>query len=82
MLRDYIKNPLQKIKNDNNQWQIERPYKEDLYEKYPIACDLNADGLPENPNYNLLIAPMLKLIQEQHEDIESLKEKIENLKCN
>ena len=34
MLRDYIKNPLQKIKNDNNQWQIERPYKEDLYEKY------------------------------------------------
>ena len=36
MLRDYIKNPLQKIKNDNNQWQIERPYKEDLYEKYII----------------------------------------------
>lgn len=53
---------------------------EDLYEKYPIACDLNADGLPENPNYNLLIAPMLKLIQEQHKDIESLKEEIEQLK--
>lgn len=53
---------------------------EDLNDKYSIACDLNADGLPENPNYNLLIAPMLKLIQEQHEDIESLKEEIEELK--
>lgn len=53
---------------------------EDIQEKYPIACDLNNEGFPEAPNYNLLIAPMLKLIQEQHIAIEQLKKDIEKLK--
>lgn len=48
---------------------------EDLYEKYPLACDLD-DGQPEAPNYNLLIAPMLKLIQEQNERIKELERKV------
>lgn len=55
---------------------------EDLHEKYPIACDLNTEGLPENPNYNLLIAPMLKLIQEQHEQIQLLEKNIIEIKEN
>lgn len=52
---------------------------EDIYEKYPVACNLNDKGLPEVPEYNMLIAPMLKLIQEQHSDIEKLKEEIKNI---
>lgn len=51
---------------------------EDIYENYPIACNLK-DGEPEVPEYNMLIAPMLKLIQEQHEEIENLKKRIEAL---
>lgn len=48
---------------------------EDLYEKYPICCDLN-DGVPESPNYNMLIAPMLKLIQEQNERLKKLEKEV------
>lgn len=48
---------------------------EDVYETYPIACNLK-EGKPEVPEYNMLIAPMLKLIQEQHEEIENLKQRV------
>lgn len=48
---------------------------EDVYEIYPIACNLK-DNKPEVPEYNMLIAPMLKLIQEQHEEIEKLKQRV------
>ena len=48
---------------------------EDVNEIYPIACNLK-NGEPEVPEYNMLIAPMLKLIQEQHEEIESLKHRV------
>lgn len=48
---------------------------EDVYEIYPIACNLK-DNEPEVPEYNMLIAPMLKLIQEQHEEIEKLKQRV------
>lgn len=51
---------------------------EDIYDIYPIACDLK-NGEPEAPNYHILMAPMLKLIQEQHEEIEKLKKRIEIL---
>lgn len=51
---------------------------EDIYNIYPAACDLK-NGEPEAPNYHILMAPMLKLIQEQHEEIEKLKERIEVL---
>lgn len=50
---------------------------EDVDEHYPAACDYNDDGQVENWNERYIIPPMLALIQEQHDDIESLKQ--ENL---
>lgn len=44
MIRDYIKEPLKKYKNENNQWALERPYKEDFYEKY-ITENLSKDEI-------------------------------------
>lgn len=52
---------------------------EDVYEKYPIACNLDEDGNPEMWNINILFPVALKLIQEQHEEIENLKKRIEIL---
>ena len=52
---------------------------EDVEEKYPIACQYDADGEIENWTHRYLIPPMLKLIQEQHEEIELLKTRIEIL---
>ena len=46
---------------------------EDIYEKYPIAADLDVHGEVNDWNFRFMIPPMLKLIQEQHSDIESLK---------
>lgn len=54
---------------------------EDVNEIYPIACNLK-NGEPEVPEYNMLIAPMLKLIQEQHEEIETLKQRLAALEQN
>ena len=54
---------------------------EDVNEIYPIACNLK-NGEPEVPEYNMLIAPMLKLIQEQHEEIETLKRRLAVLEQN
>lgn len=53
---------------------------EDVYKKYPIACNLDSDGKPEMWDINIMFPAALALIQEQHKDIESLKEKIEILK--
>ena len=49
---------------------------EDIYDIFPIACDLNSEGLPENWNYKILIPPMLKLIQDMYEKILSLESKL------
>ena len=38
--------------------------------------------VPQTWNERYIIPPMLKLIQEQHEDIENLKEEIQKLKGN
>lgn len=48
---------------------------EDVYKYYPIAVDLK-DGRPEDWNHRFILPPMLKLIQEQHQEIEELKTKI------
>lgn len=48
---------------------------EDVYKHYPIAVDLK-DERPENWNHRYILPPMLKLIQEQHQEIEELKTKI------
>lgn len=49
---------------------------EDLEKVYPIAVDYNDDGTPEMWNANIMIPPMLKLIQELHKEVEALKERI------
>lgn len=51
-------------------------YAEDVYEHFPDAADLNADGTVEDWNYRALIPPMLKLIQEQKREIDDLKRKL------
>lgn len=48
---------------------------EDVYKYYPIAVDLK-EGRPEDWNHRFILPPMLKLIQEQHQEIEELKTKI------
>ena len=51
---------------------------EDVNEKYPCACEYNEEnGQVENWLERYMIPPMLYLIQEQHKDIELLKQ--ENL---
>lgn len=51
---------------------------EELAEVYPIAVNY-ADEQPEDWEPKFLIPPMLKLIQEQHKQIEALTERIEAL---
>ena len=53
---------------------------EDLNEKYPIAVDKPSEDVREwSWNSQYLIPPMLKLIQEQKEEIEALKERVKLL---
>ncbi len=52
---------------------------EDVYEKYPTACNLDGEGKPEMWNIHILFPAALKLIQEQHKELEKLKERIEIL---
>lgn len=54
---------------------------EDVAEIYPVAAIYDKVG-PENWDERYIIPPMLKLIQEQHEAIEILKEEIQKLKGN
>lgn len=53
---------------------------EDVEEVYPIAVDYNEDGQVENWNERYMIPAMLKLIQEQHIEIEQMKKEIKELK--
>ena len=53
---------------------------EDLYKAYPVAIDFNEKGEIETWNERYIIPPMLKLIQEQHQEIEQLKKDIIDLK--
>ena len=46
---------------------------EEVLKQYPVACEFNAYGMPENWDARYIIPPMLVLIQEQHEEIEQLK---------
>ena len=46
---------------------------EEVLKQYPVACEFNAYGMPENWDARYIIPPMLSLIQEQHLEIESLK---------
>lgn len=53
---------------------------EDVAEIYPIATDYNEEGQVENWNERYMIPAMLKLIQEQHTEIEQMKKEIKELK--
>lgn len=52
---------------------------EQMEEVYPAAVDKNENGEPFQWNQQYIIPPMLKLIQEQHEEIEKLKARVEAL---
>lgn len=52
---------------------------EEVDSVYPIACDYDSFNMPENWNVRYMIPPMLKLIQEQHEKIEELENRIKIL---
>ena len=53
---------------------------EDVYKKYPEACNLNEDGTPEMWEINILFPAALKLIQEQHKELISLKKQMKSIK--
>ena len=52
---------------------------EDLINVYPAAVDIDENNEPFQWNSQYIIPPMLKLIQNQHDDIEQLKLKIKEL---
>lgn len=53
---------------------------EEVAREYPAAAEYNEDGQIEMWSYRALIPAMLKLIQEQHASIESLKSVVKELK--
>lgn len=54
---------------------------ENMNEVYPIAVDKPTDNVKEwSWNAQYLIPPMLKLIQEQHKELEQLKDEVQILK--
>lgn len=48
-------------------------------EKYPIVCDVNDDGEAEGWSTQIIIPPMLALIQDLYKEIEELKQKVATL---
>ena len=52
---------------------------EDVKQHYPIAALINDEGYAESWDERTIIPPMLKLIQNQHKDIELLKQQINSL---
>lgn len=54
---------------------------EEVEKIYPIACEYNHNGSPENWDIRYIVPPMLSLIQEQHRDIEQLEMDYANLQA-
>ena len=52
---------------------------EDVDKIYPVAAEHDDEGLPSNWEARSIVPPMLKLIQEQHAEIESLKARLSEL---
>lgn len=52
---------------------------EEVAEVYPIACEYDGDN-PENWNIRFIVPAMLKLIQNQKQEIDALKAEIKNMK--
>lgn len=55
---------------------------EEVAEVYPIAAELDGEGLPSDWNVRLLLPPMLQLIQDQAKKIEELELRIFNIENN
>lgn len=55
---------------------------EQVAECYPVAVDINEDGDIESWSAHYIVPPMLALLQEQHEQIDSLTKRIEALERN
>ena len=51
----------------------------DVKQHYPIAADYNEDGYVDYWSVRYVIPPMLKLIQNQHKNIEQLKQQVNSL---
>jgi len=49
---------------------------EEVAEVYPIAAELDGEGLPSDWNVRLLLPPMLQLIQDQAKKIEELESRL------
>jgi len=49
---------------------------EDVDKIYNVASDIDSGGFVDDWNFRFLLPPMLKLIQEQHEKIKELEERI------
>lgn len=54
---------------------------EDVYNVYPIACQLDSNGNPESWEVKFILPPMLKLIQDLYKEVEILKERIDKCQC-
>lgn len=54
---------------------------EDVFDQYPIACDLNEDGIPETWNERIILPPMLKLMQDLHTELVQVKSRLEALEA-
>lgn len=52
---------------------------EELQEDYPIAVDYDENGNPVTWSSSFFIAPMIQLIQEQHEQIESMQKQLKKI---
>ncbi|MGN1202776.1 MAG: tail fiber domain-containing protein [Eubacterium sp.] len=52
---------------------------EDVDKFYPNACIYNKNGEPESWQDRIMIPAMLKLIQEQKQEIESLKQRLDKI---
>lgn len=53
---------------------------EDIAEIYEPAVDYDEEGRPESWNARVLVPALLKLVQEQHDDIEILKRELSELR--
>ena len=49
---------------------------EDIFEKYPIAADIDNQGVVTGWNAHYIIPPMLALIQKQHDEIKRILKKL------
>ena len=69
---------------DPNDWLNGKPipgfYAEDVEKIDPVYCQYNENGEVEDWNYRTMIPVMLKLVQDQNKEIESLKTEISKIK--